>query len=146
MAQKGYQNELIHEVAAWGYYDGAFHRENLRLGFADNLGKYYVNAALGAGFNAINSDTVPAGYVWIVTQVAIRYTGTSPTNIFVVARPQGQDIVVASFQSPTSNVWYYERAEVYLKEDEYLSGRVSGATGGDKLEYEFGGYVTDVNK
>uniref|UniRef100_A0A6H2A0L8 Uncharacterized protein n=1 Tax=viral metagenome TaxID=1070528 RepID=A0A6H2A0L8_9ZZZZ len=104
----------------------------------------YQNTNLDAGINMLPGGTVPAGKVWKLTHGTIRYDGTSPTSVAIVAYGLAGNISVLRVLAPTSTQWYLWDGEMYLQNPDYLSADVVGATAGDTLLFRYAGVQMDA--
>jgi hypothetical protein len=91
------------------------------------------NTALPAGNSDMYSDAVPADTIWIVTNLAFMYVGTSPTRMSVTASDGLTGYNLFGQAAPASNQWYDRQGWWPLIEGYTLDLRVIGATLNDAM-------------
>ena len=101
--------------------------------YSDRLLINVYNNALAAGYNVLDIDPVPAGWVWVVTHFAIMYAGTSPDCIDVYIRDATTTVFIYRQQSPVSWGAYDRQGWWVLKEGDFIEYYVYGATQNDGL-------------
>jgi hypothetical protein len=146
MAQKGYQNELIHEVAAWGYYDGAFHREALRLGYSGSYTDQVDKTNAPAGVNNLTGDAVPAGQVWRVHFVAARDQTSAPGTLRLILNVGGITLPLVFESTPGSGVWYNWYGDMPIPAGAFCQATLTGVTLNDTLQLVYHATIVDVNE
>lgn len=128
----------------WGWDGTRWRKNNLLFGYVAAIGQDLVNADLDAGTNTLSGTAVPAGEVWVVTLVALRYDGTAPSLMWI--RPSGlpgnPPIHVVS--SVASLQWYPQPTWVVLEAGDKLEGVVLEATATDAFYARYCGYKMQV--
>jgi len=92
-----------------------------------------VNSSLPAGNSYIDSSAVPAGKIWIVSNVFFRYIGTPPTRVYVELSLADTSITVFMQASPSSGVGYDRQGWWVLQPGDFIRWSVYGATLDDDL-------------
>jgi hypothetical protein len=132
-------------VGTHGYVNGAWKKNPILFGYSDTLLLAYSNTNLAAGFNELLSAAVPAGKIWIVTNINIGYIGTSPVEMGVGIKRGTTTYTIWWERPPVSNVSYNKQGWWVLKEGDKLNNYVSGATAGDDMYFDFQGFAVDIN-
>jgi hypothetical protein len=66
-------------VESLGYISGAWQKNPLAFGLSAAVYRTWSSTTLAAGDNTLNDSAVPAGEVWVITNMAARYVGTFAT-------------------------------------------------------------------
>jgi len=109
------------------------------VGFSGIAEEALVNTNLAAGSNVLNGSAVPTGEVWKITSACIRYVGTTPSGLYIMAVGLAGGMVIHYDTSPSAGVWYFWGGELYLQAGDYMRGGVWGATAGDDLYFRYAG-------
>ena len=91
------------------------------------------NSSLPAGSSHLLSDAVPSGKIWIVSNLLIRYLGTTATKVYVLMALAGAFVVVFMQNSPSNGVAYDRQGWWVLQPGDYIRWSVDGATLNDSL-------------
>ncbi len=110
------------------------------FGFSGIVSEEKSNTNLSAGNNALYGSSVPAGEVWVIKQVTLRYVGTSPTRIYAHLSVGGVAVELLDVESPVSGARNPAAVDVLLEEGDKVIARVEGATAGDDFYLRYCGY------
>ena len=113
----------------------------IQFEFSDILSQTKENLNLSAGGSALDSDSVPSNYSWVITNISFMYLGASPT--WVSAQLINGAITINLFREnrPVSDHFYDRQGSWLLKSGNLIRLYVSGATAGDDLYLNFSGYI-----
>lgn len=103
-----------------------------------------VNTNLSAGANGLNGTAVPAGKLYVITQVTGMYLGTPPSFLRLLINIGGINLLIHEERSITSGRWYSVSVNLYLSAGDYVAAYVEGATAGDDLTLQYCGYAMDA--
>jgi hypothetical protein len=127
------------QARAHGYFNAAWQKQPLQFGFGAALGQSVVSTDLAAGTNTFNLAAVDANTVFVVTNVAMFYSGTV-TNVYIESK-----LVISSTaysiwlqKAPVSASWYDRQGWWILNAGDNLRFVVDGAT----LHDDFTGWIT----
>ena len=120
-------------VGSHGYVGGAWQKNPILLGYSDRLLISVSNEALAAGYNVLDIDPVPAGWVWVVTHFAIMYGGTSPDAVDIYICDAATAVFIYRQHSPDSWRLYDRQGWWVLREEDFIRYYVYGATLNDNL-------------
>lgn len=96
--------------------------------------------SLSAGTNQLDSSVVPDGKCWILTNIAMEYIGTPPTEIMFKLRLGVDNYELWNVLAPVSNRWYDRQGWWLLEESARLRVTVVGATLADVARYCYTGF------
>ena len=123
--------EAYFKDGQWGWDGTRWRKLPLVFGYSGLLGILKADTDLDTGSNHLTTITVPAGYLWIVTNVNMRYKGTPPTRMTVIIKIAGQGCDILRQLLPTSDVMYSLQGWWVWGEDDDVDLYVVGATSGD---------------
>lgn len=126
--------ELVGDVQAreLGYFNGAWQKQALGLGYYGVVRVAVDSGALPAGNSAYDSGQVPANTVWTVENLAVRYTGTIAGVTLSVGVLVGVSLyVIDQWTITASGLFYGYPCSLELAPGEQLRLTVTGATAGD---------------
>lgn len=96
---------------------------------------------LDNGNNTLSEPAVPAGVIWVVTNVMLYYSGTPPTRMYARVERILGDEYFAREDTVVSGTYYpFNVGHIFLREGERLEMRIIGATNGDDARMRFSGY------
>ncbi len=134
------------QAREYGWDGAAWRKQPQALGYSGIIGEALSNTSLAAGANSIDSAAVPAGQVWVVENVIMRYDGT------VAAVILGMDILrgattyrIFGVQPPVTTVWYDRQGAWTLTAADKLRLRILGATLNDDAYLQYSGRYITVN-
>lgn len=127
-----------------GYYSGGWRNAPSPFGPTAPLGISWSNTNLSAGTNIVQSQTVPASTLWVITNVVFFYVGTVPTAVQVAAYISGATISIWQQQGPNTTIYYDKQMQVVLASGDAIQLVVYGATAGDNLYGRAVGYTMSV--
>jgi hypothetical protein len=130
-----------------GWIGGAWQKDPLRLGFSAQRLINASDTALGAGANDVDSGSVAAGELWVITNIAVRYAGTVAGVVLTPGFYDGSNLFpVGEERSITSGQWYAYQGEWILVEDDVLRLQVAGATLNDDAYIRASGFRVDIDQ
>jgi len=112
------------------------------LGFSGTVSQALADTNLSAGANSLIGTTVPAGEVWIITALLLRYDGPSATNLYAYGSVGGVTVLFGNVANPTTTKWYDFTINLALAAGDKFVGYVTPATAGDNLYFRYAGYKT----
>lgn len=71
-------------IESLGQVGGAWQKNPLAFGYSGVVKRVASNVALAAGTNVLDDSAVPAGEIWVITNIATRYVGTVATVVIRV--------------------------------------------------------------
>ena len=89
---------------------------------------HYVDTALSAGAHDDTIMTVPAGTVRIITNTAMYYAGTAPTDFQLATRKGSEYVLIFGKKSPVTQEVYPHSCWVMMVEDDTLQLIIVNAT------------------
>ncbi len=130
----------------YGYVNGAWQKDPLTIGYSDTVLRSWSNLNLAAGANTVSDSAVPAGEIWIITNIATWYIGTI-TGVVLTARiNSGGSQYVIFRQSPIVSDTIYDRQGYWvLKPGDNLEIRVTNATLNDDAFGTAIGFRVDID-
>lgn len=123
-----------------GWDGSAWQKLPLLLGYTDRWVELQLTNSAAAGVNDLNTDPVPAGYIYVVQAISMinndnichrRPSVTDDTTFVHLA----YEINIAALVPTMVN-----HPGIPLKEDDYVRGRFSSCTAGDNLRLYTWGY------
>lgn len=101
-------------------------------------------ASLAAGTNNIDDSAVPAGEIWVITNLRFQYTGTPPTRVNAALVSGGTGYPLFAVLAPASGQDYDRQGFWVMAEGDVLRVSVTGATLNDDLYLHATGFKTDL--
>jgi hypothetical protein len=139
---------LIGDVQArgLGYISGAWQKQPIPFGLSGAVRRTLNSADLAAGTNNLDDSAVPAGEYWIITGLAMRYTGTV-TNVELrfQVNSGGTQYVLAEVDGLTSSHYKNYQGAWPVLAGENLRLAVLGATLHDTANLYATGYRVDID-
>ena len=135
-------------VGTHGWIGGAWQKNPLLFGYTSDLFQEVSNTNLPAGTSFINAATVPAGEIWVFTNIAHRYDGTPPAQILTSKHIDAipADAVVFQTLLPVSTQYYDRQGWWVLSEGWYLRSAIVGGTLGDDAYLRAWGFKVDIDQ
>lgn len=140
-------SNLIGDVQArnLGYYSSAWRKDPLAFGYSGIVLERVVNQNLSAGANILDTSAVAASKIWVITNIAVAYSGTIG----------GVKLYIEIYSGTTP---YPLFSEVHVVNDEYLDRQgwwvlaagdkirleILGATAGDDAYLIATGFYVDI--
>jgi hypothetical protein len=130
-----------------GWIGGAWQKNPLTIGYSNTVERSISNASLAAGANTIDDSVVPAGEVWVITNLVISYTGTVAGVVIQASRMSGGgSYIIYERRTLTSAQWYEYSGTIILKPGDNLRWICSGATLNDDGVLRANGYSFDIDQ
>lgn len=139
---------LIGDVGArnLGWVSAAWQKDPLRFGYSAHIYRAWSNLNLPAG-NSTQADTaVPAGEIWVITNIAMRYEGTAPTFMTMQINDGVTTYHLFRQLAPTTLAVYDRQGWWVLAPGHNLEIRVIGATLNDDLYGYATGFRVDIDQ
>lgn len=114
------------------------------LSFESIVDEAISDSNLSTGVNNLDGTAVPTNKVWKITNVCIRYTGTPPTNLQLIAVGLASNLYLIDEKTIVSDQWYFWRGEVYMSATTYLRLTMEGATATDDALLRYAGVQMDA--
>jgi len=132
-------------VGEHGYIAGAWQKSPLSFGASGSVSRAFENTGIPTAIYNLDDTAVPAGEMWIITNMAIQYAGTPPT---LIAAQIVSGAVVASLYMlrPPIPLQFYDRQGWWVMfPGDFLRCVVYGATVGDDLYMQAWGFRLDTD-
>jgi len=133
-------------VGPHGWIDGAWQKSPLPFGYSGQAKVSWGSTDLPAGASNLDSSPVPAGEVWVITQLSMVYYGTAPSRILMRVVISGDPYTIWQESSPASAVYYDHQGWWVLAEGDKCRLYVEGATAGDDVYGYALGFRVDVDQ
>lgn len=133
------------EAQNMGWYGGAWHKQPVTIGYSENLDAV-ISAALSSATERVYGTTVPAGEVWVVTQICLSCTHAAT---FIDMRKYidlGFLGVVYRVSGAVANGFYDRTLNLILPPGQRLAVHVEGSTIGANINVWYSGYKFVVNQ
>jgi hypothetical protein len=128
----------------WAWDGTVWRKQPLLYGYTSALGARKIVNALAAGNNTLDIDAVPADEIWVVTNLAMRYTGTAPTRMTVTLTIDSIGYSVYRQETVVSNEIYDRQGWWVLAEGDQISMVIIGATLNDAASIWATGFITSI--
>lgn len=138
-------SEVYFKNGLWGWFNSAWRKLPMLFGVTAPIALIGSNSNLSAGYNAFNSGVVPSGYIYVITNITIMYTGTAPNVLGVGANISTAGYMLRNWQTIVSAVYFGDTFNVVLAAGDYLTGFVWGATATDSCVLRSVGYSMAVS-
>ncbi len=103
------------------------------------------NTNLAAGTNTLSSTTVPAGKVYVINNISVRYDGTVAGVALTVYVYKGAGFAnVYSINTVTTAQYYDRQVSLPIVAGGFIRLIVTGATAGNDAYLEVAGYIMDA--
>jgi len=132
-------------VGTHGFVNAGWQKNPINFGYSGRLAIALTNTDLAAGASALSSLAVPAGWLWVITNLAFFYAGSTPFSVGVRLIQGGLDIYLYMQMSPTGWMIYDRQGWWVLKEGDYVSCFVNGAALGDDLYFRIHGFTVQID-
>jgi len=133
-------------VGTHGWIGGAWRKQPMLFGYSGQAQVSWGSDNLETGINDVRSTPVPAGKVWVVTNLTMIYRGTPPSRLVMRAYMSGGSWVIWEVSSPGANYFYDHQGWWVLAEGDKLEIHIEGATAGDRA-YGYGlGFAVSINQ
>jgi hypothetical protein len=128
-------------------YDGAaWRKQSVIPAVEDTVSGLVGSSDLPAGTSTLNGTAVAAGKVWVITHLAMYYTGTiTNVQIYTWLRIDGVSYDVFTIKAPVSALVYDRQGYWVLGASDYVQAYVSGATLHNSFFVEYTGFLFTVN-
>ena len=141
--------ELVSKILSngpHGWISGVWQRNPLSFGFSGQVERLWTDTNLSAGANTVDDSAVPAGEIWIITQLSIMYDGTAPDDIQFAIRTVAQQIELFEVKDPVPSIFYDRQGWWILVQGDKLRLSCSGATAGNDLLGRAMGFRVDIDQ
>lgn len=128
----------------WAWDGTVWRKQPLLYGYTSVLGARKINNALAAGNVSLDIDAVPADEIWIVTNLAMRYSGTAPTRMTVTVTIDSIGYSLYREETVVSNEIYDRQGWWVLAEGDQISLGIIGATLNDAASIWATGFITSI--
>lgn len=133
-------------VGIHGWIGSAWQKQPMLFGVSGTITRSWNNTSLSAGANNVDDSAVPAGEIWIITNMTSNYSGTIPNSVRPRVVLGGVSAVVDSIVSPSSGTIYVSQGWWVLEEDDFLRMQIVQATAGDAFYATACGFRIDVDQ
>jgi hypothetical protein len=135
------------QARGYGWINAAWQKQPMPIGFSAVLSKDTYNPNLVAGQNFLVLPTVPAGEVWVYTNIIFYYIGTVATVQLVAQNVDGVNNPYLFGVGPPVSAQIYDRqGQWFLGPGSYIRLIVNNATAGDDAEIGATGFAFDIDQ
>jgi len=128
----------------WGFDGNVWRKLQLLFGFGGIVEEALADTNLDAGTNYLNGAAVPAGEIWVVQNITVRYLGTAPSQMLVIVNGLASGLSLLNVANPSQDFWYTWQGSCILQEGDYVRLIVYGATAGDEVYFRYAGYRMEI--
>jgi len=114
--------------------------EDQLFSYKGQFARQYYDGAAAAGKNTFDTETVPAGEVWVVTGAMAFDFSSACTYVYIGVRRGGTIYQMRILSSPAAFEAVHFSGHFYAVEDDDLYVEFEGVTAGDALIGNFWGY------
>lgn len=136
--------EAYFKDGQWGWDGTQWRKLPLVFGYSGLLGILVSDTDLAAGSVHLPTSTVPAGYLWIVTNINMRYIGTPPTRMTITMKVNGLGCDLLRQLAPVSDTMYSAQGWWICGFDDYLDLYIVGATATDDAHMYVTGFTMAI--
>jgi hypothetical protein len=133
------------QARAYGRIGGAWQKQPLLFGYSATVLETWSDDNLASGSNTVDSPVVPAGEIWVITNLSMRYVGTPPTYIEMRLRSGTSDYPLFRQLAPTTAQTHDRQGWWVMAPGDLLRVGISGATAGDDLYASATGFRVDID-
>lgn len=134
------------EAQQFGWISSAWQKNPLALGYSSPLIKQYVNDAPTGSNPNIDTDTVPSGELWVITNITERATFSSAAGIRCMFHDNSNACVLYVIDSPTSLINYDRQGYWVLPAGAYLRMTLQTAVGDSQLVIWITGFIVETDQ
>jgi hypothetical protein len=131
-------------VGTHGYVNGAWQKNPIQFGYSAGLYWRINNYSLAADANDLNTGTVPAGWIWVVTHICLYYGGTSPASISSFLIHSSITYLINRVWRPINDRYYDKQGWWVLEAGDYMRMTIYGATAGDSAIFTITGFKVQL--
>ena len=136
--------EAYFKDGQWGWDLTQWRKLPLVFGYTGKLVATVLNSNLAAGNPALNTGTVGAGYIWIITNIHFRYTGTAPDRMRIRLVSNATNYELIRENTVVSDDGYDRQGWWVLDEDDKIQLLIIGATATDTAELTVTGFTMAI--
>jgi len=129
-----------------GWIGGAWQRNPLAFGYSGEISEDVTDGTLAVGNVNIDISTVPAGEIWVITQISMLYVGTVPSRIRSQIVRGGIDFAIFDEVAILSNAWFDRQGWWVLVEGDILRMFIQDATLNDTGAMRVTGFRVDIDQ
>jgi len=133
-------------VGEHGWIGGAWQKNPLQMGYSGQIAERVVEANGTGGSVALNGSAVPAGEIWVVTNIAARDVNTNPAAMLFQFVVGGGGMGVAAQAAPGANVSKGFQGTWILKAGDNVRVTMTGTALNDDLYLWFTGWRVDIDQ
>lgn len=134
-------------VGDHAWISAAWQKQPIMQGYSDTLRLTLSNTALAAGTNSLIVATVPAGEIWVIENISVRYVGTvTGVSIGAYFDEGGTLYVIYLISPPVTNAQYDRQGSWTLKPGDILRLFITGATANDDAHIQAVGRRIDIDQ
>lgn len=113
--------------------------------YSDILRQEIEDLNLSTGLNSIDGPTVPAGEIWIITNLTLYYSGTTPNLIYARIDDTSDLYYLAKVETPSNNFYYpFNINHVAMVEGDHMELVINDATLNDNARLRYQGYIMQI--
>lgn len=131
---------------SYGWFGGAWQKSPIPLGVSAVLVKNFYNENLAAGYTWIDSDVVPAGEIWIVTNMAVTIVSATISVVQVSFVSGAVTPLLWAQSAPVSGRTYDKQGYWVLGAGDKVRTIVQNSTLGNDIYVGFTGFVIDTDQ
>jgi len=123
-------NQEYFKDGAWGWNGSKWVKNGIAFAYFDVYGESEAVAVTETGSNVMTFATVPAGEMWVITNISAASTTSDPSTCFFDVAVNGTFRALVKAAYPTAAVTVDWRGQVYLKEGDYARVTFNGCVYG----------------
>lgn len=133
-------------IKSTGLVGGAQQADPIRFGYSAAIYRTQSNTNIPSATYDLDDSAVPAGEIWVITNIAIGYTGTAPTYIQASIVNSSTGYLLYRLTPPVSQVFYDRQGWFVLGPGDNLRVGCVGGTVGDDLFIRASGFRVDIDQ
>lgn len=140
------QDLEVIQSRSYGWVGADWQKNPLQIGYSGQIIDDVTDLNADAGFNIVDGNVVPAGEIWVITQISI-FNLTSATTLHFIAligsagtlRVERNSGGAAALLTTVQGYWL-------LVKDDFLRASFDGCTAGDDLHLQYAGWRIDIDQ
>ena len=136
--------EAFFKDGSWSWDGTKWRKQPMLFGFSDTLADRQFIADTGAGDIDLTSSAVPAGEIWVVTNVAYRNRDNACTDIVVWPATDNKTPPIIANYAPTAGQWDCQVINIVMEEGDTMVFRFNGCVALDYIEMQMVGYSMSI--
>jgi len=126
-----------------GWIGAAWQKDPIRLGYSGTVRNSVSDTALAAGTNTLDSGAVPAGEIWIITNITVKMASGTINWLEVYMSGTTHSIF---YQAPTTGIPYSRQGYWIMEPGDYMRLLILNATLNDDAYMSLIGHRVDIDQ